>query len=187
MPILEKNKKGYLKESIWKYYINVRKKYLNKMSVIEQQYYSIYPFINYQNYCLYQVNTHPVLALIGKYLSFENLNKDVYLRSAMDRNGWVNLNTFTSLNRVKEMKITKEVLAQLITSVESQDIEFEVRRNEIYIRNRKWNEFSAYLNDIATIKNEKLKFSQNQYMCERKLYPRRNMRPMRSKNETISL
>ena len=112
----------------------------------------------------------------------EHLNKDVFIRSIMDQEGWVNTNYICCYNKIKKFNVSKEMLRHIILKTPSSEIEYELRGEQsLFVRSHKWNEMKTCLMDLAELKRNKMGIIQNRYITTKAITkPKTSMRPMRS-------
>ncbi len=60
------------------------------------------------------------------YFSVENMNNDDFLRRAMDKKGWIQIDTLLGFNRMKEMQVTKDELIKVVNNSKTIETVVEV-------------------------------------------------------------
>lgn len=155
----------------------------NQYTTIFPSYLQYLAYFNYQQQtiCHYNAIRH-IMHTIESIFTKEHLNKDVFIRSIMDKEGWVNTNYICCYNKIKKFKISKEMLRHIILKTPSTEIEYELRGEQLlFIRSSKWNEMKQSLQDLAELKRNKIGIIQNKYITTKTITkPKLNMRPMRS-------
>ena len=118
-----------------------------------------------------------IINLIETILSYENLNKDIYIRSCINKNGFISINNIQKLEQIKKFNLSNEELCSLILNYPSQIYETTFENYEIMIRNKKWCEMEKYLFSIDDIIKNKVNKIQNYYLTK---YPIQNkiIKPM---------
>lgn len=118
-----------------------------------------------------------IINLIETILSYENLNKDIYIRSCINKNGFISINNIQKLEQIKKYNLSNEELCSLILNYPSQIYETTLENYEIMIRNKKWCEMEKYLFSIDDIIKNKVNKIQNYYLTK---YPIQNkiIKPM---------
>ncbi len=118
-----------------------------------------------------------IINLIETILSYENLNKDIYIRSCINKNGFISINNIQKLEQIKKYNLSNEELCSLILNYPSQIYETTLDNYEIMIRNKKWCEMEKYLFSIDDIIKNKVNKIQNYYLTK---YPIQNkiIKPM---------
>lgn len=118
-----------------------------------------------------------IINLIETILSYENLNKDIYIRSCINKNGFISINNIQKLEQIKKFNLSKEEFCSLILNYPSQIYETTFENYEIMIRNKKWCEMEKYLFSIDDIIKNKVNKIQNYYLTK---YPIQNkiIKPM---------
>lgn len=118
-----------------------------------------------------------IINLIETILSYENLNKDIYIRSCINKNGFISINNIQKLEQIKKYNLSNEEFCSLILNYPSQIYETTFENYEIMIRNKKWCEMEKYLFSIDDIIKNKVNKIQNYYLTK---YPIQNkiIKPM---------
>jgi hypothetical protein len=118
-----------------------------------------------------------IINLIETILSYENLNKDIYIRSCINKNGFISINNIQKLEQIKKFNLSNEEFCSLILNYPSQIYETTFENYEIMIRNKKWCEMEKYLFSIDDIIKNKVNKIQNYYLTK---YPIQNkiIKPM---------
>ena len=118
-----------------------------------------------------------IINLIETILSYENLNKDIYIRSCVNKNGFISINNIQKLEQIKKYNLSNEEFCSLILNYPSQIYETTFENYEIMIRNKKWCEMEKYLFSIDDIIKNKVNKIQNYYLTK---YPIQNkiIKPM---------
>ena len=78
-----------------------------------------------------------IINLIETILSYENLNKDIYIRSCINKNGFISINNIQKLEQIKKYNLSNEEFCSLILNYPSQIYETTFENYEIMIRNKK--------------------------------------------------
>lgn len=105
------------------------------------------------------------IAQIELLFSFSHLNKDVYFRGSMNKNGWMPLNMLMTMISIKKLNIDVEQIVQCLSKSINKTVELKTEsNNSYYIRKVNWEEFSKGLLNIDEIKKQKSNKPQNQYL-----------------------
>ncbi|KAG8965387.1 hypothetical protein FRC03_000562 [Tulasnella sp. 419] len=80
-----------------------------------------------------------LLGQIEYYFSIQNLAKDVFLRNQMDTEGWIDIATIASFNRVRQLTTDLNVVKE--TMALSQLVEVDEERTKVRVANRGWESF----------------------------------------------
>ena len=140
-----------------------------------------YPQIDYnleniQNYNQ-DFKTNEIIVLIEKLLSFENLNKDIFIRSYINQNGFITINNIQKIKQIKNLNLTYDEITSIVLNYPSNIFETHFDNYEVVVRNKKWFEMKKYLFSIEDIVKNKVNKIQNFYLTK---YPIQNkmIKPM---------
>jgi len=97
-----------------------------------------------------------VLDTLSYYFSEENLNKDAFFRSKMNSDGYVDVVTILSFNRMNSTGVTPDKLAEVLKNNKT-NIEFftDKESNILYLRNKDWDLIKDKLIPIETLQQQK--------------------------------
>jgi hypothetical protein len=79
------------------------------------------------------------------YFSEENLNKDYYIRSRMNDDGFIDAYEIVNFNKMKNRGVTVEKIQETVSSNQGSIIEHVLSDNRLYLRNRDWESFKDKL------------------------------------------
>jgi hypothetical protein len=94
---------------------------------------------------------HKIINIIENLFSFNNLNNDIYLRSNLNDEGYLNYEILFDFNEIKRCNIEKKYLFNLLLTYKSNNLEVIIKNNNLLIRNKKWNDIKKYLNNYDEI------------------------------------
>jgi hypothetical protein len=84
------------------------------------------------------------------YFSEENLNKDYYIRSRMNDDGYIDAYEIVNFNKMKNRGVTVEKIQEIVNNKDSV-IESVVADNRLYLRNREWESFKDKLAPLEVL------------------------------------
>ena len=109
-----------------------------------------YPKHNYQE--------QSILEILEYYLSEKNLNKDFYLRTKIDQEGFVDSKELLTFNRIKSRGLTSENIVEILRDGNSDVIETRVTLDGTFLlRNKDWDSFENKLTPIDILYAERKK------------------------------
>lgn len=88
------------------------------------------------------------------YLSLENLNKDFYIRTKIDSNGYIDVNDILNFNNMKKNKASLESIREIVKEGNT-IIEEAIFSDKVFVRNKKWEEIKPYLCSIEELESKK--------------------------------
>ena len=148
--------------------------------------YTLMPsYIQYLAYFTFQSSTsnfrvNRLISLIENCFSLEHLNKDIFIRSVIDKtDGWLPISVLMCYNSVKRMRFDKEQIENIVTNMMMKSMEITKEKEEVYIRRKEWNDVKSKLMDVRMMKGSRVNYVQNEYMVNR-IAPKKGMRAMRS-------
>jgi len=104
-----------------------------------------------------------VLDALNYYFSEVNLNKDAFFRSQMNTNGYIDVFTILSFNKISSTGITPEKLSEVLennkTNIESYT---DKDTNVLYLRNKDWDLIKDKLTSLEMIQQQKKTKKNNQ-------------------------
>ena len=129
-----------------------------------------YPQIDYnleniQNYNQ-DFKTNEIIVLIENLLSYENLNKDIFIRSYINQNGFITINNIQKVNQIKKLNLTYDEITSIVLNYPSNIFETNFDNYEVVVRNKKWFEMKKYLFSIEDIVKNKVNKIQNFYLTK---------------------
>jgi len=93
-----------------------------------------------------------ILEALEYYFSEENLNKDFYIRSKMNDEGFISAFEILSFNKMKKKGVDLEKLEEILKNNNSSILEPRVTtEGYLFLRNKEWDNFSQNLVDVATL------------------------------------
>lgn len=100
--------------------------------------------------------------ILENLLSFNNINKDLYIRSNLDEKGYIDVKCLLKRKEFKDLKLNKSELLKIIPNIRSNKLDFIAFNNnskekflEIKIRNSSWNKFVDKILSVDEIINIK--------------------------------
>ena len=112
---------------------------------------------------MYQQNTQEqiqneagsVLETLHYYFSEENLNKDYYMRSNLDSEGFLKASNIIRFNKMKAKGVTVEMIEEILKNKSSDLIEFQVMsEGQLFMRNKEWDSFKDNLVHIDVLQQQ---------------------------------
>ena len=129
-----------------------------------------YPQIDYNLESIQNYNqdfkTNEIIVLIEKLLSFENLNKDIFIRSYINQNGFITINNIQKVKQIKNLNLTYDEITSIVLNYPSNIFETHFDNYEVVVRNKKWFEMKKYLFSIEDIVKNKVNKIQNYYLTK---------------------
>ena len=112
------------------------------------------PFIPPQQ--VYPVRDEEILDVIEFLFSPKNLNRDIYLREAMDINGWVSAEILLlhPSRQLKMMNATVERIINIIDRIGSDYVEERITLNKYELRAKNYDDFKDKLMNVNDIKQK---------------------------------
>lgn len=105
-----------------------------------------------------------ILEFLTFYLSLDNLNKDLYLRNRIDKNGFIDLVDVANHKKMKYMGVTFDKLSLLLQQNESHPvIETRFEEERVSLRNKDWENIKDTLTNVSHIYNQKKIAKKNAY------------------------
>ena len=105
-----------------------------------------------------------IILLIENLLSYENLNKDIFIRSCIKKNGFITVNNIQKLKEIKKFNLSNDEISSIILNFPSKIFETNFENYEVEIRNKNWFEMEKYLFSIDDIIKNKVNKIQNYYL-----------------------
>jgi hypothetical protein len=105
-----------------------------------------------------------LLESLEYYFSEDNLNKDFYIRSKFDEDGYLEVNEIIGFNKMKSKSISAEKIGEVLQNCRSNVIEAKTTNGLLFIRNKLWDEFKDKLIPLEILQQNKFNkriFSQN--------------------------
>ena len=99
------------------------------------------------------------------YFSVENLSQDEFLREAMDKEGWVSIDTLLGFNRMKVLGATKELVAE--AAFHSQIIEIEAKEQNKIRMSKYWKQYVAKRKERSRDKKKSKRKSSSRALREK--------------------
>jgi hypothetical protein len=111
-----------------------------------------------------------IINIIENLFSFNNLNNDIYLRSNLNDEGYLNYEILFDFNEIKRCNIGKKYLFNFLLTYKSNNFEVVIQNNNLLIRNKKWNIIKKYLNDYDKIIFNKVCNIQNKCILNSEIF-----------------
>ncbi len=89
------------------------------------------------------------------YFSEENLNKDFYIRSRMNQDGFIDAYEIVNFNKMKNRGVTVEKIEDIVKTNTGSIIEYAVSEGRLYLRNRDWESFRERLTPVEALQMQK--------------------------------
>jgi len=90
------------------------------------------------------------------YFSIENLNKDYFIRSKLDENGFLEATEIMNFNKMKVNSVTIDKIQNILNEFDT-TIETKVEGEKLYLRNKNWETIKDKLLPIEKIQQQKKK------------------------------
>lgn len=90
------------------------------------------------------------------YLSLDNLNKDYYIRTKIDADGYIDVNDILNFNNMKKHQATLDSIREIIKE-ENSIIEEATFNDKVYLRNKNFNDFKKNLCSLEELEAKKTK------------------------------
>lgn len=138
---------------------------MNQMNPYQLNYMNQYQYMNpYLNqFSEQQPITNPnqsnseqeesIIGILDYYFSYNNLNKDYYIRSKMDEDGWLNANYILTFNKMKQRDIDLNKLKEVLSTSHSDIIETKTINGDLNLRNKDWDSFKNNLTGLKDLQN----------------------------------
>jgi len=94
-----------------------------------------------------------VLESLNYYFSEENLNKDSFMRTSMNDDGFIEVTTVASFNRMHKNGVTVEKIEEILKTSET-DIETKTIEDKFLLRNKDWSNLKSKLIPIESIQKK---------------------------------
>jgi len=88
------------------------------------------------------------------YFSIENLNKDYFIRSKLDENGFLEATEIMNFNKMKVNSVTIDKIQNILNEFDT-TIETKVEGEKLYLRNKNWETIKDKLLPIEKIQQQK--------------------------------
>lgn len=115
---------------------------------------NVHPYAPQMSFPIREEDIHEALEY---YFSIKNLNKDIFIREAMDEEGWVTAECILTFNKMKDMKVTSEKIESIISKIGSDIVEIGKKDNALILLRPKHyvEEIKEKIKPIQQIKEEK--------------------------------
>jgi len=111
-----------------------------------------------------------VVKIIENLFSFNNLNNDIFLRSNLNNEGYLNCEILFDFNEIKKLKLGKKNLFNFLLNYKSDFFEVTIKNKNLFIRNKKWNYIKNHLNNFDKIIFNKICNIQNNYVINSEIF-----------------
>ena len=96
-----------------------------------------------------------VLETLHYYFSEENLNKDYYMRSNLDAEGFIEASNIIRFNKMKSKGVTVEMIEEILKNKSTDLIESKVTSDgQLFMRNKDWDSFKDSLVHINALQQQ---------------------------------
>jgi len=99
-------------------------------------------------------NDKDIVDSLTYYFSIDNLNKDYFIRSRLDSEGYIDATQIINFNKMKSNSVTIEKIDNILNKY-STIIETQVRDNNLYLRHKNWDTINDKLIPLSEIKQSK--------------------------------
>jgi hypothetical protein len=89
------------------------------------------------------------------YFSEENLNKDYYIRSRMNDDGYIDAYEIVNFNKMKNRGVNVEKIQEIVSSNKDSIVEYVVSEGRLYLRNREWESFKDKLLPLEVLQMQR--------------------------------
>jgi len=101
-------------------------------------------------------NDKDIVDSLTYYFSIDNLNKDYFIRSRLDSEGYIDASHIINFNKMKANSVTIEKIDNILNKFNTV-IETQVRDNNLYLRHKNWDTINDRLTHLSEIKQSKTK------------------------------
>ena len=97
-----------------------------------------------------------IAEILEYYFSEENLNKDAYIRSRMNEDGYIDAYEIVNFNKMKNRNMTVEKIEEILNNNKESIIEYVVSQDKrLYLRNKFWESFKDKLIPLENLQMQK--------------------------------